>query len=282
MTVVFRELAGSPEEEYTQDGFRARRTFLIPWEERHTFAVEILGTADNHGGRPAARYPGKEGVYAVAIRFSPADPDALLALSQENADVQDALAEYTGSFAKAVVEYATASPPEKNDAPTAPSETHLSYRMEHGVMERALLASGFFAEDDPQTPLPAELPLTQIIPFTDHHLVWRQVIGPPWQAIRELQGTVNDETFLGATPGTLLFLGATTDKLFRGSFDDGIAPFCWEIHYQFRELVIKHGGAVYGWNDFHRDNPAGYVAVADPDGPLYESGNFQRLFVPEL
>ncbi|MGQ9504219.1 MAG: hypothetical protein ACUVQG_03890 [Thermogutta sp.] len=282
MPVRFRELAGSPEEEYTLDGFRARRTFLVPWEERHAFAAEILGIGGDHGARPWAPYPGKDGVYAVTIRFSPADPEAILTFSEENPSARDILAEYSGSFAKAMVEYTTVSPFERSDAPTPPDETHLSYRMDYGIVERPILASGYFAEDDPQTPLPSDLPLTQVIPFTDHHLMWRQVVGPPWQAIRELQGLVNDDTFLGAAPGTLLFLGATTNKLFRGNFDQGLSPFCWEITYHFRELAIKHGEAVYGWNAIHRTSPAGYVNVTDPDGPIYESGDFRRLFIPEL
>jgi len=282
MPVIFRELAGSPEEEYTLDGFRARRTFLVPWEERHAFAAEILGTGGNHGGRPWAPYPGKDGVYAVAIRFAPADPDAIQTFSEADLSPEECLAGYSGSFAKAVVEYATVTPTERDDTPAAPEQTHLSYRMEYGLIDRPVLASGFFAEDDPQTPLSADVPLTHTIPFTDHHLVWRQVVGPPWQAIRELQGTVNNDVFLGAAPGTLLFLGATTNKIFRGNFDDGVSPFCWEIAYHFRELAIKHGGDVYGWNHIHRDNPAGYVMVVDPDGPLYDSGDFSRLFVPEF
>lgn len=282
MPVTFRELAGSPEETYTLEGFRARRTFLVPWEERHAFAAEILGSGGDHGGRPWSRYPGKESVFAVAIRFSPADPESLRTLTEESPDVQEVLAEYSGSFAQAIVEYTTITPEEREDTPSPPLQTHLSYRMEYGLMERPLLASGFFAEDDPQTPLAAELPLTHIIPYTDHYLVWQQVINPPWQAIRELQGTVNEEVFLNATPGTLLFLGATTNKLFRGSFDEGVSPFCWEIRYHFRELAIKHGGTVYGWNHLHRDQPAGYVAIADPEGPLYDSGDFSRLFLPEV
>ena len=150
MPVIFRELAGSPEEEYTLDGFRARRTFLVPWEERHAFAAEILGTGGNHGGRPWAPYPGKDGVYAVAIRFAPADPDAIQTFSEADLSPEECLAGYSGSFAKAVVEYATVTPTERDDTPAAPEQTHLSYRMEYGLIERPVLASGFFAEDDPR------------------------------------------------------------------------------------------------------------------------------------
>jgi len=282
MAVIFRELAGSPEERYTLEGFTARRTFLIPWEERHAFAAEILGDAAVHGGQPWVRYPGREGVFAVSIAFSPADPESLLSDEAAGTDLLKDLASYAGSFARAVVEYRSVPPQDRSDGPVAPNETQLSYRMEHGFLERPLLASGFVAEDDPQTPLPPELPLSHVVPYTDHWLIWRQVVGPPWQAIRDLQGTVNNDTFLGAAAGTLLFLGADADKLFRGSFDEGASPFCWELRYHFREMAIKHGGEVFGWNHLHRTQPPGFVLIQDASGPLYDSGDFSRLFRPEF
>lgn len=281
MSVVFRELAGSPEEEYTASGFRAQRRFLVPWEDRHRFAVEALGSAADHGGRGASRYPGQDGVFAVGVRLSPADPDSLSTLQAASGELADDLADYAGGFALAVVEYASVPSEQRGDLPSE-GEAQLSYRMEHGYWERPLLASGFAAVDDPQTPLPPELPLTQIVPYTDHHLTWRQVMGPPWQAMRELQGTVNNDMFLGLAAGRLLFLGATTNKLFRGDFAEGVSPFCWEIRYQFRELALKHGGLVYGWNAVHRPDPAGFVDIADSAGPLYDSGDFTRLFQQEL
>lgn len=282
MAVVFRELAGSPEEQYTPQGFTARRVFLVPWEEREAFAAEILGNAQDHGNAGWARYPGKDGVFAVSITLVPADPESLLPEDQATGDVTRDLADYAGSFAKAVVEYRTVPPQDRPDGPPPPGQTQLSYRMEHGFLERPLLANGFFAEDDPLTPLPADLPLSHLIPYTDHWLIWRQVVGPPWQAIRELQGCVNDDIFLGAAPGTLLFLGADGDKLYRGLFEEGISPFCWELRYHFRELAIRRGAAVFGWNHIHRTQPAGFVHVQDNDGPLYPGGDFSRLFRPEL
>ena len=105
MLTLFKELAGSPSEQYDSEGFRATRTFLIAWEDRDTFAAEVMGTAaENQSGGPI-HYPGKPSVHAVQLRFEPFDTDAPDV--QPLHDLTVGLNSYSDSFAKAIVDYQT-------------------------------------------------------------------------------------------------------------------------------------------------------------------------------
>jgi len=225
VNVQFQELAGSPSEQHSAEGFRAVRRFLIAWEDREAFAAEVLGQGVEHGLRPGSRYPGKGDVYAVKVRFSPADPESLRRLlAGEDADPSALLADYSGSPALATVEYRSLPPRDRQDGPPTPRGTHLSYRMEPVWETLSLAASGWHWSDLPQQNLPVDAVLDLLVPQTDHVLTWRRVVRPPWQSIRELQGTVNVDPFLGCPTGTMLFLGAAASKLFRGA-DGDEAPF---------------------------------------------------------
>lgn len=279
MGIVFQELAGSPRERHGPDGFRAVRRFLIAWEDREAFAAAVLGRAGANP-RPAGRYPGKSDAYAVSVTFEPADPASLRTLlAGQGDDVSDLLADYTGTPAVAKVEYRGTSPQDRPDGPQPSRGTQLSYRMEPVWDVLPLEASGWRWSDLPQQNLPGDAVLDLLLPQTDHILTWRQVIGPPWRAMRELQGKVNAEPFLECPAGTVLFLGTTAAKLFRGTGE--VAPFCWELTYRFRERAIKHGGQVFGWNHRYRGDPAGFAVPEDDAGPLFESADFDPLFREE-
>ena len=119
MTVPFKELAGSPVEQYGEEGFTARREFLIAWEDREAFAAEVLGTASEHGGRGELAYPGKSTVYAASLRYEPLDPDNPDA--QVLSDLAEGLNRYSSSFARARVEYRTRTL-DRGDTPEVPAD----------------------------------------------------------------------------------------------------------------------------------------------------------------
>ncbi|MBN2021191.1 MAG: hypothetical protein JW809_00210 [Pirellulales bacterium] len=275
MTVAFRELGGSPIEQYDSNGFSARREFLIAWEDRDAFAVEILGEAAPQGGSTWIHYPGKENVFAVRVRYLPVDPDQ--PDIQDLASLTEGLNSYTHAWARAIVEYKTVNDRDRTDGPENESGTHLSYRMLYSS-EYAPIGAGGWQWNDTSNPLPDDQTLAKWIPMTEHHLTWHQVINPPWETIRDLQGTVNASAFLGCAAGTLLFEGADANKLFRAGFEEGVAPFCWQIRYLFRERAIKFGGATHGWNHAYRENPAGWVLINNGSHALYDTANFSSLF----
>jgi hypothetical protein len=276
MSVAFKELGGSPVEQYGPDGFRARREFLIAWEHRDAFAAALLGTAASHGGAPQVRYPGKSSVFAVRLRYEPFDPDnpdpkALASLT-------DGLNGYSSSFAKATVEYETFNPRDRVDGPENEIGTHLTYRMLYGVEPSQITAGGWKWIDQPSVPAPSDVPLIKMLPVTDHHLTWHEVIQPPWETVRELQGKVNSGEFLGCPEGTVLFLGAEANKLFRSGFSAEQSGFCWRINYVFRERGVKQGGRTFGWNHGYRADPPGWAELTNGTDRLYDLADFSTLF----
>ena len=276
MTVPFKELGGSPAEQYTLEGFSAHREFLIAWEDRDAFAAEVLGRASQHGPTTWVHYPGKPSVFAVKLRYEPFDP--------EDPDVQsipeltEGLNGYSGSFAKALVDYRTVNPRDRSDGPENEVGTHLTYRMGYDVELQPITSGGWTWQDNPALPLPDDLELIKRIPVTQHDLTWHQVIRPPWSAIQALQGKVNSGEFLGCPQATLMFEGAEANKLFRAGLEAGPSEFCWQIRYRFRERAVKQGGEVYGWNHCYRDDPPGWVELTNGSGPMYDLGDFTPLF----
>lgn len=279
MSVLFKELGGSPREQYGLDGFSARREFLVAWEDRDAFAAEIMGTATEHAGRVSAHYPGKTSVFAVKLRYEPLDPDN--PDTQSLVDLTEGLNSYSSSFAKAVVDYKTINSRDREDGPDPEPGTHLTYQMLFAAEYVPIPSRGWTWSDDTSIPAPDDLNLVKVVPVTEHHLTWHQVANPPWQGIHALQGKVNSGEFLGCPEATLLFEGAEAHKLYRAGFDTGPSDFCWQIHYVFRERSLKHGGQVYGWNHFYREKPAGWIELTNGAHGVYDPADFSILFQPE-
>lgn len=276
MAVAFRELSGSPTEKYTADGFTAEREFLIAWEDRDAFAAEVLGQAAEYGGSTWINYPGKTAVFAYHLEYAPLDPDSVD--QQTLASLTDGLNSYSSSFAKALVKYKTVSSHDREDEPEVDPSTHLSYRMAYALDTSEIPAEGWRWADQPATVLPDALRLVRTVPITEHHLTWKQVVGPPWEAIHELQGTLNSAEFLSCPRGTVLFAGVEASKLYRSEADASYPEFCWEIHYVFRERSIKCGGRVFGWNAVYRADPAGWGELTNGGQGLYDFADFAALF----
>lgn len=173
MTVPFKELGGSPMEYYDAAGFRARREFLVAWEDRDAFAEELLGSAARYGATSSVHYPGKVAAFAASLRYEPFDPEnpdlkSLYGLTED-------LNSYTNSFAKATVEYRTVSSRDRADGPENEPGTHLTYRMLFDVEQVQITPQGWKWADQPSIAAPADVPLLKTVPVTDHHLTWHQV-----------------------------------------------------------------------------------------------------------
>lgn len=270
------ELESSPREQYTAAGFAATRVFLVPWGERDAFAQAALGRATVFGNASPAAYPGKPDVTAVRVRLEPFEP--AVPEEQALASLEQGLNTYPG-FAKATVEYATTPAVDLPQGPGNEPGTEISYRMSRLGEEAVLPSAAFVWEDSPGTSVSDIHIITRRFSLTEHILTWKKVVNPPWEAIRELQGCVNEAEFIGCAAETLLFDGAGANKLYRGGFDEGPSEFCWQIAYTFLERAVKHGGAVYGWNHVLRTDPGGWSRPVTGTTRLYDAGDFARLFV---
>ena len=276
-----QEIGGSPKEQYDIEGFSAERVFLVPWEDREQFAATVLGTASQANPIPPLTYPGHDGTIAVRLKMEPLDPAAIEFRSAQNWATD--LPHYSGSYLKSTVYYESINEDDRDDLPETPPGSWLTYRMEIGMGEVMLPLSDWKWSDRPDIVLPNDYSGVKQIPYTEHHLTWNQVIGPPWSAVSQMQGKINQTAFIGCVPGTLLFVGAAGNKLYRkgDTVSDNPSSFTWQIRYVFREKSIKSGGSVFGWNHFYRQSPPGWVELVEGTNKFYDSGDFNDLFATE-
>jgi hypothetical protein len=92
------------------------------------------------------------------------------------------------------------------------------------------------------------------LPVTIHRLTWRRVPSPPWTAIRECQGTLNESEFLGVPAGHLLFDGAKATPEPIDPSEAAGPQFAWKLEYRFREnpLILNTSTPSIGTGDFSR------------------------------
>lgn len=285
--IPFQELSGSPEETYTTDDFTAIRKFLVPWERRDDFANWLRGATNAFGTIDLIAYPSRPDVVPYKINIQPFDSLTLEKTAMDKPS--DALNRYS-SFALITVYYKIQTSQDLEEGPTAESGTRLSYRINFQLQEVEINGSGLYWNGS-TTSLGANDAVVKTVPLTEHVLTWKQVLFPPWTAMRELQGKVNSVEFLDCPPGTLLYEGVGVNKLFRSDLQDGASEFCWQLEYRFMQRIIYQGAFRYGWNAVYRKETGKWENVLfgksagyelDSGTPFYESGDFNALFVSEI
>jgi hypothetical protein len=282
---LFKELAGSPVETYGPDGMQAERRLLCAYEDRQAVVAALLGNADILGGLGRAEYPGCPGVLAMRVRVEPFEkrPDEQGPFNDLTADLNS----YSGQFVELVVNYEMLdADAHRPDLPMPEPGTVLTYRMTFAGEYLRLPSHGLAWQSAATLPVAPDAVPTLRLPIVEHHVTWHRVVQPPWEAIRECVGAVNNDLFLGAAAETLLCDGAKADRELAG-FDDLHAPQCaWRIIYVFREKAIKvldatAGPVVYGWNHAYHALLAspGWDRLVDADGNcLYRTADFATLF----
>jgi len=279
MSVAFKELAGSPVETFGPDGMTARRTLLCAWADRRRLVEQLLGDGYEFGGNLRAVYPGSPSVVAMQARCEPIGDDVEATVLTE---LTEGLNAYTG-FAKVTADYEYLPVADRNDLPAVEAGTCLGYRQQHDYETLPLSGDSFTWEDEPAQAVPEEAVPVIRVPLVEHRLTWHRVVSPPWQAIRETIGTVNDGTFLGAAAGTVLLDGVDARREFLRVDDLAEFEVGWRLEYVFRERSIKTGdGTIVGYNHAYRSLPAGdpdWDRLIDGNGNLpYATADFDALF----
>lgn len=164
------------------------------------------------------------------------------------------------------------------DQPTVPSGTYLSYNREASAMLQTMPGHGF-QWATAGTQVETDVDVGKVITTAAHTFRWTNVTDPPWDAINEARGRVNDRTFLGRPAGTLLFSGDTVDREFN---EDGTDTY--QVGYTFHERSFSVGTAyttVYGWNHFWNAEQNRWEKVVwqdDPTRAVYEEYDLSELF----
>lgn len=275
---LLQEMAGSPRESHGgEGGFTATRELLTPWTRKDEALAALLGNglgigADTYG----VSYPGKSGVYARSAVSEPVNPKPDL---DENLDPIIELIDYSSCYAKLTVQYETATA----GVPYLPetSEGYLTYSNSHG--KEAILLPGRQLQfvDNNEQPQDPDQQFVNYKAVIEHRFEWNNVLNPPWTAISELAGHVNDGLFFGKVAGTLLFDGVSSSITAYLEPTPGQALQYWKLSYVFREkrIVDENNAFAGGWNHIYRTNPAGWVEAKINNGaPPYPKSNFAPLF----
>lgn len=283
------ELEGSPIVEIEEDGTSATRLFRLPnWDEWRRFARDLIGHYLFIGDvfyfvRPI-EFPGFVNLIVSRIRVEPLDPQHPVG---DLNFLRVGTNQYPDAGAKLSVHYKTVYDTDNQqhpDNPKVPRGTYLSYRVDLSTEVETIPGRSWVYDIGGAPPLPDDIQPKLIRPSGGYTLTWHRVIRPPWSAIRLLRGKLNSASFLGAAPGTVLFLGARMTRQFQFLETGGF----WEIRYSFAEDTkkLKDQQTSVGWNYFPRrsENPGDENwapirhANSSPAEPPYQSGDFNLLF----
>lgn len=281
MAVSFKEFNRSPIENYALDsGMTATRRFGVAWSDRNAFVNELLGDNYEFGGLSQSQYPDRIAVRVVRVRVEPFTSDVE---GQSLTDIQADLNTYT-SLAVVTVEYGirTADMPRAPSLPAVPEGTYVEYSLDFGVEQMDLPGLAFTWTDQPAQPVDPQATPSIIVPLLQHRLTWHRVTNPPWTAIRDASGTVNNASFLGVAAESLLFAGAQSERVFTGVDGHDEPQFAWRLVYTFQERTINYTGNTYGWNHTYRSLPntsPGFDKLVDANGENpYGTSTFTDLF----
>lgn len=120
-----------------------------------------------------------------------------------------------------------------------------------------------------------------LAPHIEHDLTWRYILSPPWKAIRDCLGKVNDKVLFGTPKECMLFLGAETEIEYVAGLALG-----YKMTYKMSE---KNNGTVAdpkGWNHFLRPDAQPSVGFerlnVRPGNRIYEMAALERLFFLDI
>lgn len=305
-SVTWVEVDDSPRIAAKREGeLTATRVFKVAWSDVNTFAAEMLYGGSN--GLPQ-KFPTFDNLYVDGIDIKPfiSSPSGGSFTDTESSNSLHDDAEVTVTYSP-IINSAELDPgnnespgPQPDDIPL-PNGTWIDYRMDFSGEFQTIPSRSLIWNSDSELVAPDAHPAI-VIPITDHVVTWYMVDWPPWEAISQMRGRVNDSelrmaaTHQRAAAESLLFMGASAARQYRQNGSNG-----WQLTYNFKERSIKgveniSGGgsirikpnqavSVIGWNYAFRDGktPAWDVPVNANDGAkTYGTGDFKKLFVYEV
>ncbi len=299
--VAFNEISGSPKRIQTSVNAEAERRGIIAWSDIDALIAQVFPSTINAGivveqGAGVA-YPGNSFLRADSIEFVPhfgeEDPTTNVDLSQDF----DTLTTYTSALATIV--YLTQKFAQGEEEQEEDPTTFLRHRWSIGGEFLSLGGDSAIWELDGEQSADTEPAV--FVPTVEHEITWPRVTSPPFAAIRDRIGKVND-TELNFVTGTiaketLAFVGA---EIQREVLSDGSRA--WEVTYRFSERRVVSldedadlsgpSPGIGGWNHYWRSfdstdtNVPGFYRLilinASPVGDLfnsvYKQASFAELF----
>jgi len=285
MSIAFEELAGSPRLTISQQTTTATRTFRVAWDDWQDFAAQLVGRYTTVGCSfdfvPPLEFPDMPNLVVSELDVEPFDPE-----NPDGGEVSTLTTganSYPDAGAKITARYETlfdANNQPRPDLPGVPSGTFLTYVADMGAEYQTIPGRVWRWNDTPDDPpVSPDINPGVLIPTGTYRLIWHRVALPPWSAIRQLRGKVNDGSFGGAPAGTVLMMGARITREFQFQRDDGF----WRVEYRFAEKTVElSDGTKVGWNYFYKEKAVDgehWVDIKDDDDQApYKDGDFSGLF----
>ncbi len=223
-----------------------------------------------------AIYPSVPQALVTEIQFEPFPPD------RPDGSGVTTLSSATNAypFAVVTVTYRIRFGESRGDLPGVPNGTFLTFDADLGLESHHTPGRVWVWSAMTSDPVPGDINPGILIPAEEFTLTWHRVPRPPWDAIRDLRGKVNDSAFLNHLSGAVLFTGARTARDFQ-IIDTGL----WRLAYQFRVKEVEStaaAGVLGGWNRHYREQAISaehWLEIEDDDGNHpYRSGDFSQLF----
>ncbi len=269
MAIDFEELQGSPRLRIGQGESIAQRVFRVAWDDWQAFSESLVGGWRETGGAytylsPIA-FPGLSQFYVDDLEIDPFDPGNPVGDQVES--VARGTNIYPAAGARVTATYRARGTARLRDQPPIQEGTFLTYQAHVGVDQSVAPGRDWVWESD-TAKLPGDMNLSLLVPIGTFSLTWHMVARPPWQAIRQLRGQINNTPFLDVAAERVLFLGARVRREFE--FLDQLSR--WVVTYEFAEHVSS-------WNQLRRPG-VGFARIEDAvsGATPYESGNFEALF----
>ncbi len=265
ISVLFHELEGSGASQHSIDRANsATRMFLIRWEDRIVFLTEIATSPHPIWGPTCA-------VNSVQIQpFSPDTPPSVVVSDPTTQDVS--YLQNSGFNCLVIIQYNTdfslAPWPCDIPKPTIPAGTEMVLRTRASTQVLRLPPRKFVSASNPNRTTAGYVPDPDgpegriIIPTSEFQLQWYYVDEPPiatWED--DFQGRVNETTFLGSEPETILFEGFDVEPSTQFIPTD---PFSFTVTAHFRKRRIVDDVDIRGWN--HEFEIEGWQRVQMKDG----------------
>jgi hypothetical protein len=303
MTLVpYEELENSPNVTYNRRGGSAVRKVRIDWGNIDAFLTEIFPYNPNWAFLPG--FPWLVVTEASIAPFDPARPNGMY--EEINTYPTGALVtvNYTVSpmlgYMQDVAYGGEGSGPGGSHGSSGGSSqtTLLSHKVSLGgeylnlpglglAWATAADRSGPYIPADVVGPLfrvTEEVHVGVIVPTIEHSITWHQVLWPNWPGFRKCIGCVNQYTFAGAPPETLMFLGV------EGSREIGnTGQSNWTLTFKFSEKnTSPQSTTPTGWNCFFRPDAQAAGGSwqlmvrknGDPIFPLVDFGNLIFVYGP--
>lgn len=117
--------------------------------------------------------------------------------------------------------------------------------------------------------IPVNIPTRRRVTVKQIFITWFKFPFIPFGKAKEFADTVNDSTFLGCEPNTVLYLGIDTDRDF---FQDGTAAQQVRMAFKWRKE---------SWNKVPNPAGSGWIEITDKvtADTLYEEKDFKQLLL---